>query len=128
MGYQIEIPGYDNDADAREVAERLSRCNVDGVSTIIWLNACGPNCTVDYFDPRRGWDGGSTDPEDASSGFSLLIELDAETESDARGVTEVFCAKAQVGACSLLEDLERGVDQYDVSAGWQEGPNEGAEL
>jgi hypothetical protein len=40
MGYQIEIHGYDTEADARKEAERLSRCKVDGVSTIIWLNAC----------------------------------------------------------------------------------------
>ena len=66
MSYQIEIHGYDNDADAREEAERLSRCNVDGVGTIIWLNARGPGHLVDHFDPRDGWDNGSTDPEDAN--------------------------------------------------------------
>lgn len=128
MGYQIEIHGYDNDADAREEAERLSRCKVDGVGTIIWLNARGPNCVVDHFDPPRGWDIGSTDPEDTRSGFSLLIELNAETESDARRVTEVFCATAQVSACSLLEGLEAGVDQYDANSSWRNGPDEDAEL
>jgi hypothetical protein len=127
MSYQIEIHVYHNDADAREEAERLSRCNVDGVGATIYLNARGPNCVVDHFHPRRGWDIGSTDPEDAKNTFSLLIELDAETESDARRVPEVFCAKAQVSACSLLLDMETGVDEYDVSTGWRKGPDEDAE-
>lgn len=119
MSYQIEIHGYDKDTDAREEAERLSRCKVDGVGTTIYLNARGPNCVVDHFHPRRGWDIGSTDPEDAKNPFSLLIELDAETE--------VFCAKTQVGRCSLLHELESGVDEYDVSTGWEYGPDEEAE-
>jgi hypothetical protein len=127
QGYQIEIRGYNRDAGARKEAERLSRCKVDGVGTTIWWNASGSNCVVDDFHLSRGWDVGSSDPEDAKREFSLLIELDAETENDARRVTEVFCAKAQVHACSLLEGLESGIDEYDVSAGWREGPDEGLE-
>ena len=127
MGYQIEIHGYDNDADARKEAERISRGNVDGVDTTIWLNACRPNYVVDHFHPTRGWYKGSTDPEDAEGAFSLLMDLAAETETDARRITEEFCAKAHVAACSLLMDLESGVDEYDVSAGWRDGPNEDVE-
>jgi hypothetical protein len=123
MSYQIEIHGYDNDADAREEAERLSRCNVDGVSTVIWLSARG-EYVVDHFDPHRGWDIGSTDPEDAEHKSSLLVELGPETEREARRATEVFCAKAQVAACSLLRKLECPVDYCDASAGWQDGPDE----
>jgi hypothetical protein len=126
MSYQIEIHGYDNDADAREEAQRISRCKVDGVSTIIWLSAGG--YVIDHFDPSRGWDVGSTEPEDdAKHAFSLLIELDAETEGAARSITETFCAEAKVAACSLLRGLESGVDQYDVRTGWRDGPNEEAE-
>lgn len=73
MGYQIEIRGYNRDAGARKEAERLSRCKVDGVGTTIWLNASGSNCVVDDFHPSRGWDVGSSDPEDAKREFSLLI-------------------------------------------------------
>jgi hypothetical protein len=124
MGYQIEIHGYDNDAGAREEAERLSRCHVDGVGTTIWLNARRPSYVIDHFHPTRGWDIGSTDPEDAEGGFSLLIELNAKTDSDARRTTEEFCAKAHVAACSLLEGLESGIDEYDVSAGWRDGPED----
>jgi hypothetical protein len=51
----------------------------------------------------------------------------ARTESAARRVTEVFRAKAQVGACSLIDGLEGGVGHYDVSEGWRDGPNEDAE-
>jgi hypothetical protein len=57
---------------------------------------------------------GFTEPEDAEGGFSLLIELDAKTESDARRVTEVFCAKAQVPACSLLRDLDDAKTESDA--------------
>jgi hypothetical protein len=125
MSYQIEIHGYDDDADARGEAERLSRYKVDGVSTIIWLSAGG--YAVDHVGPSREWDVGSTDPEDdAKHAFSLLIEL-AKTEGEARRITEMFCAKAQVDRCSLLRDLECGVDEYDVSAGWRDGPNKDAE-
>jgi hypothetical protein len=127
MGYQIEIYVDGNDADARMEAERISRFKVDGVGETIWLNACRPKYVVDNFHAASGWDIGSTEPDDAVGGFSLLIELSADTESDARRVTEVFCAKAQVGACSLLMDLESGVDQYDASAGWLYGPDEDAE-
>jgi hypothetical protein len=123
MSYQIEIHGYDNDADAREEAERISCCNTDGVGTIIWLNARGQNYVVDHCS-GGGWDIGSTDPDDARGGFSLLIELDAKTDREARSITETFCAKAQVRGCSLLMDLETGVDQYDVSEGWLDGPDE----
>jgi hypothetical protein len=127
MGYEIEIYGSDNEADAREEAERLSRCNVDGIHPTIWLNACRPKYVVDNFHPARGWEIGSTDPEDAEGGFSFLIELTAKTESDARRVAEEFCAKTRVAGCSLLEDLESGVDEYEVSGGWRDGPNEDAE-
>jgi hypothetical protein len=125
MNYQIEIRGYDNDADAREEAERLSRCEVDGVSTTIWLSVGG--YVVDHVGPSGGWDVGSTDPEDATRACSLLIELDAETESEARRITEMFCAKTHVGACSLLEGLESGVDDYDVRVGWGDSLDEDAE-
>jgi hypothetical protein len=127
MSYQIEIHGYDNDADARKEAERLSRCKVDGVLTTVWLNARRPGYFVDHIDTRDGWNKGSTDPEDAKNAFSLVIELVAKTETGARRATEEFCAKAHVRCCSLLEDLERGVDEYDVSAGWEYGPDEEAE-
>lgn len=96
MSYQIEIHNYDNEADARGEAERLSRCNVDGVFNIVWLSACRPGYFVDHFDTRDGWYKGSTDPGDANNAFSLVIELDAKTETDARRVTEEFCAKTQV--------------------------------
>jgi hypothetical protein len=129
MGYQIEILDCDNEADACEKAERLSSCNVDGVDSTIWLNACRPKYVyvVDHFHPPRGWDVGSIDPEDAVGGFSLLIELAAKTESGARRVAEEVCAKTRVAGCKLLEDLEGGVDEYDVSAGWRDGLNEDAE-
>jgi hypothetical protein len=127
MGYQIEIHDYDGDADAREAVERLSRCKVDGVHTTIWLYARGPAYNVDHFDTRDGWNSGSTDPEEAEGGFSLFIELHAKIECDARRVTEEFCAKAQVRACSLWQDLECLVDRYDLSAGWERGPDEDAE-
>jgi hypothetical protein len=60
---------------------------------------------VDHFHQPRGRDIGSTDLEDAKLGFSLLIELDAGTESAARRVRDVFCAIARVAACSMLEGL-----------------------
>ena len=127
MSYQIEILSCDNEADAREGAERLSRCNVDGVEPTVWLNACRPNYVVDHFYPPRGWDVGSTHPEDAEGGLSFLIELTAKTESEARRVVEEFCAKTRVAGCKLLQDLEGGVDEYDASAGWRDGPHEDAE-
>jgi hypothetical protein len=127
MSYQIEILGCENEADARERAERLSRCNVDGVDSTVWLNACRPKYVVDNFHPTRGWDVGATDPEEAVGGFSLLIELAAKTESDARRVAEEVCAKTRVAGCKLLQDFEGGVDVYEASAGWLDGPNEDAE-
>ncbi|RWK11861.1 hypothetical protein [Mesorhizobium sp.] len=119
MSYQIEIHGYGNEGEARQEAERLSRCHVNGIGTTIWLNARGPDHVVDRFDSRHGWENGPTDPGNAGSGFSLLIELDAEADREARRVTEAFCAKARVGSCALLMDLETGVDEYSVEQGWR---------
>lgn len=125
MSYQIEVHGYGNEGEARGEAERLSRCTVNGIGTTVWLNASGPNHVVDHFVPGGGWEIGSTDPDDAEGGFSLLVELDAKTDREARRATEAFCAKAQVGGCTLVMDLETSVDEYGVQESWRDGTDEG---